>query len=632
MERHRDRGERFNDHQPLNPTPWFPNAPRPNFPPDYHHQHHYNNHYNHHHNHHQFDHRPTHQQFDHRPSQPQFNHRPSQPQFEHRPNQPQFEPRPNQPQFEPRPNQPQFEPRPNQQQFDHRPNQQQFGHRHSQQQFDHQPSNQHQFERLPEQHQQPISEHNDTFWSNGGNGPSSGRKRGFHDASWGASQEHKEGSNIPKLYVATVPKTATEESIRSLFQEHGNVVEVILPKDKNTGERQGYCFVKYAIFEESDRAIAALSNRYMFPGELTTIKVRYADAERDRIGLLPEKLYVCCIHKQASRREIEEIFSPYGHILDIYIVDGEHRENRGCGFVQFSHREMAQAAIRGLSGIFTMKGCNQPLVVKFANPKRHRNGEPRGNYAFNSHPQELAMRSVPNLGDPMGGCIPPNASYPMQHISTNSQPHGVSHWTNPQVAACHVSYQSYPPVQQAQSQTISQPLLQTQTPQESSQSSHPAVSEQRQLPPMPPSSQILAQRDSNVPKIETGSDQTIAATSVAPTVPQSLEILQECDWSEHTCPEGNKYYYNCVTCESRWNKPEEFALFEKLLQKQQSPGQHVQSDSTDPAEQVSPSREVQLQTSPMHPKPKVEQPFSTLGLDHLEIKSETNPVVDPTCV
>ncbi|KAK8636116.1 hypothetical protein V6N13_004826 [Hibiscus sabdariffa] len=630
MERHRDRGERFNDHQPLNPTPWFPNPPRPNLPPDYHHQHHYH-HYNHHPNPHQFDYRPTHpQQFDHRPTHPQFDHRPTQPQFDHRPSQPQFDHRPAQPQFEQRPTQPPFE---------HRPNQQQFEHGHSQQQFEHQPSNQHHFERFPKQHQQPISEQNDTFWSNG---PNSGRKRGFHDSGRGASPEHKEGSNIPKLYVATVPKTATEESIRILFQEHGNVVEVIQPKDKKTGERHGYCFVKYAIFEEAERAIAALNNRYMFPGELTTIKVRYADADRDRdrVGMLPEKLYVCCIHKQASRRDIEEIFSPYGHILDIYIVHGEQREHRGCGFVQFSHREMAQAAIRGLSGIFTMEGCDQPLIVRFANPKRPRNGEPRGNYAFNSltsgsHPQELAMRSVPNLGDPMGECLPPNASYPMQPISTNSQPQGVSHWTNPQVAACHASYQSYPPVQQAHSQPISLPLLQTQAPQESSQSSHPAVSEQKQLPPIPPSSQILVQQNSNVPKLEspqTGSYQTISATSVAPTVPQSLETLQECDWSEHTCPEGNKYYYNCVTCESRWNKPEEFALFEKLLQKQQNPTQHIQSDSTDPAEQVSQNQEVQLQTSPMHQKLKVEQPFSTLGLDHLEIKSETNPVVDPTCV
>ncbi|XP_052489391.1 flowering time control protein FCA isoform X2 [Gossypium raimondii] len=641
MERHRDRGERFNDHPPLNPTPWYTNAQRPNFPPDYHHQHHYHP-YNHHHNPQQFDYCPTQQQFDHLPAQQQFDHRPTQQPFEHRPTQQQFDHRPNQQPFEHRPNQQPFEHRPNQQQFDHRPTQQQFEHQSSQQQFEHQPGNQHHFERFPEQHQQPISEQNDAFWSNGGNGPNAGRKRGFHDSGRGASPDHNEGSSLAKLYIATVPKTATEESIRFMFQEHGNVVEVIQPKDKKTGERHGYCFVKYAMFEEAERAIAALNNRYMFPGESTTIKVRYADAERDR----PDKLYVGCLNKQASKREIEEIFSHYGHVLDVFIMRDEHREHRGCGFVQFSQRDMAQAAIRGLSGIFTMKGCDQPLIVRSANPKRPRNGEPRGNYAFNSMPsgphlQELAMRSMPNLGDSMAGHIPPNASYPGQHISTNPQPQGVSHWANPQVAACHVTYQSYPPVQQAHSQPTSLPSQQTQTLQGSSQSSHPADSEQKQQPLIPPASQVPSQQNGNVPKLEspqTGSSQPIAATSVVPIVPQSLETvaLQESDWSEHTCPEGNKYYYNCVTCESRWNKPEEFALFEKLLQKQQkvqNPSQHIQPDSTGPSvKQVSQSQEVQLQTYPMHLKLEVEQPFSTLGMDHMEIKSETSPVVDLTCV
>ncbi|TYH62876.1 hypothetical protein ES332_D07G150500v1 [Gossypium tomentosum] len=435
--------------------------------------------------------------------------------------------------------------------------------------------------------------------------------------------------------VATVPMPVEKEGftilaeepllIRFMFQEHGNVVEVIQPKDKKTGERHGYCFVKYAMFEEAERAIAALNNRYMFPGESTTIKVRYADAERDRPGPLPDKLYVGCLNKQASKREIEEIFSHYGHVLDVFIMRDEHREHRGCGFVQFSQRDMAQAAIRGLSGIFTMKGCDQPLIVRSANPKRPRNGEPRGNYAFNSmpsgpHPQELAMRSMPNLGDSMAGHIPPNASYPGQHISTNPQPQGVSHWANPQVAACHVTYQSYPPVQQAHSQPTSLPSQQTQTLQGSSQSSHPADSEQKQQPLIPPASQVPSQQNGNVPKLEspqTGSSQPIAATSVVPIVPQSLETvaLQESDWSEHTCPEGNKYYYNCVTCESRWNKPEEFALFEKLLQKQQkvqNPSQHIQPDSTGPSvKQVSQSQE---------------------GMGHMEIKSETSPVVDLTCV
>ncbi|XVF80698.1 hypothetical protein PTKIN_Ptkin15bG0096000 [Pterospermum kingtungense] len=137
---------------------------------------------------------------------------------------------------------------------------------------------------------------------------------------------------------------------------------------------------------------------------------------------------------------------------------------------------------------------------------------------------------------------------------------------------------------------------------------------------------------------QTESSQTIAATSVAPTVPQNLETVAplECDWSEHTCLDGYKYYYNCVPCESRWNKPEEFMLFEKLLQKQervQTNGQHLHCHSNvTSTERVPQNQEVQLQTCLMHRKFRVQQPLSAVELDHVQIKSETNPVVDPACV
>nr|ADZ31336.1 cell size RNA recognition motif 1 [synthetic construct] len=78
----------------------------------------------------------------------------------------------------------------------------------------------------------------------------------------GDHSDHDNRNNYVKLFIGSVPRTATEDDVRPLFEEHGDVVEVALIKDRKTGEQQGCCFVKYATSEEAERAIRALHNQY----------------------------------------------------------------------------------------------------------------------------------------------------------------------------------------------------------------------------------------------------------------------------------------------------------------------------------------------------------------------------------
>ena len=39
--------------------------------------------------------------------------------------------------------------------------------------------------------------------------------------------------------------------------------------------------------------------------------------------------------------------------------------------------------------------------------------------------------------------------------------------------------------------------------------------------------------------------------------------MEMCDWSEHTAPDGKKYYFNQKSGESVWEKPKELADFER---------------------------------------------------------------------
>uniref|UniRef100_A0A0R0F7N6 Flowering time control protein FCA n=1 Tax=Glycine max TaxID=3847 RepID=A0A0R0F7N6_SOYBN len=249
--------------------------------------------------------------------------------------------------------------------------------------------------------------------------PLAGQKRGFpFSGRGGGSPDRLDGGSFAKLFVGSVPRTASEEDIRPLFEEHGNVIEVALIKDKKTGQHQGCCFIKYATSEEADQAIRALHNQHTLPGGVGPIQVRYADGERERLGAVEYKLFVGSLNKQATVKEVEEIFSKYGRVEDVYLMRDEKKQSRGCGFVKYSHRDMALAAINALNGIYTMRGCEQPLIVRFADPKRPRQGDSRGlafgGPGFGPRFDAPGTRHPSNITDPIGDRMPPpNAWRPM---------------------------------------------------------------------------------------------------------------------------------------------------------------------------------------------------------------------------
>ena len=64
---------------------------------------------------------------------------------------------------------------------------------------------------------------------------------------------------MPKrIYVGNLPFTATEEEIRQLFEQYGDVTTVNLITDRETGRPRGFGFVEMENDEEAEAAIKAL--------------------------------------------------------------------------------------------------------------------------------------------------------------------------------------------------------------------------------------------------------------------------------------------------------------------------------------------------------------------------------------
>lgn len=86
---------------------------------------------------------------------------------------------------------------------------------------------------------------------------------------------------MKNIFVGNLAFSATEDSIRSLFEQYGTVDKVDVVTDRETGRSRGFAFVEMADADAADRAIAAL-NGQAFSGR--TLNVNEARPKAERAG------------------------------------------------------------------------------------------------------------------------------------------------------------------------------------------------------------------------------------------------------------------------------------------------------------------------------------------------------------
>ncbi|MFN3926305.1 MAG: RNA recognition motif domain-containing protein [Pseudanabaenaceae cyanobacterium] len=60
------------------------------------------------------------------------------------------------------------------------------------------------------------------------------------------------------IYVGNLSYKATEEDLRTVFADYGEVKRVQLPTDRETGKKRGFAFVDMELDEQEQQAIEAL--------------------------------------------------------------------------------------------------------------------------------------------------------------------------------------------------------------------------------------------------------------------------------------------------------------------------------------------------------------------------------------
>ncbi|HEX3321745.1 MAG TPA: RNA-binding protein [Terriglobales bacterium] len=88
---------------------------------------------------------------------------------------------------------------------------------------------------------------------------------------------------MKNVYVGNLPHSATESELRALFQPHGEIENVTMVTDRDTGRSRGFAFVEMSSDGDAEKAIAALNNTEM-GGRTLTINAARPKTEGSRGG------------------------------------------------------------------------------------------------------------------------------------------------------------------------------------------------------------------------------------------------------------------------------------------------------------------------------------------------------------
>jgi RNA recognition motif-containing protein len=85
---------------------------------------------------------------------------------------------------------------------------------------------------------------------------------------------------VTKLFIGNLPFSATEQSVRALFEPHGTIESLALINDRDTGRPRGFGFIEMSSSDAS-KAMQALNGRE-FDGR--TLKVNEAQSKERNGG------------------------------------------------------------------------------------------------------------------------------------------------------------------------------------------------------------------------------------------------------------------------------------------------------------------------------------------------------------
>jgi polyadenylate-binding protein len=188
------------------------------------------------------------------------------------------------------------------------------------------------------------------------------------------------------VYIKNIDESVSQEDFQKYFEQFGQITSAkLMNTDQPSKTRFG--FVNYMTHEEAIKCVETTVNTE-FHGK--TLYAGRAQSRAERLEELRKRreesankyqgqnLYIKNIDDGVDEEKLRKAFAEFGGITSVKIMTNDKGSSKGFGFVCFSKRDEAQAALTKMNNQML---DNKPLYVALAQRKEQRRAQLEAHYA-----------------------------------------------------------------------------------------------------------------------------------------------------------------------------------------------------------------------------------------------------------
>lgn len=176
-----------------------------------------------------------------------------------------------------------------------------------------------------------------------------------------------------KLFVGGLNFKTDDESLRTFFEQFGDVVDCVVMKDSKTKRSRGFAFVTFRTVEMADHVMA--SRPHVLDERTITPRRAVSREDSDKPGCYSsvKKIFVGGIKDDTEEHHLRGYFSKFGEIELVEVLeDRETKRKRGFAFVSFTDHDAVDKIVNIKYHTINQHNCQIRKALPKAELEKHK--------------------------------------------------------------------------------------------------------------------------------------------------------------------------------------------------------------------------------------------------------------------